>query len=50
LSTQQIIAVFDTITDAIRAKDICRALRIGTDREDTEGPEPSSNAWSNGGS
>jgi hypothetical protein len=34
---QQIIAVFDTATGALRAKDICRALGIGIEPKATEG-------------
>jgi hypothetical protein len=34
---QQILAVFDTHTDGLRAKDVCRALGTGTTPKDTEG-------------
>ena len=34
---QQILAVFTTATDAIRAKDVCLALGLGTAPKDTEG-------------
>lgn len=34
---QQIITVFDTTPDPLRAKDICQALGIGTEPKDTEG-------------
>lgn len=34
---QQILAVFATTTDAMRAKDVCLALGVGTAPKDTEG-------------
>jgi hypothetical protein len=34
---QQILAVFTTATTAMRAKDVCLALNLGTEPKDTEG-------------
>ncbi|MEV6299851.1 hypothetical protein AB0M02_10655 [Actinoplanes sp. NPDC051861] len=34
---QQILAVFTSDRGALRAKDVCRALGIGTEPKDTEG-------------
>ncbi len=34
---QQILAVFGTATDGLRAKDVCLALGLGTTPKDTEG-------------
>lgn len=34
---QQILAVFTSTRGALRAKDVCRALGIGTEPKDTEG-------------
>ena len=34
---QQILAVFTTATDGMRAKDVCLALGLGTTPKDTEG-------------
>ncbi|WP_239152584.1 hypothetical protein [Virgisporangium aurantiacum] len=34
---QQILAVFTPDRDALRAKDVCLALEIGTEAKDTEG-------------